>query len=283
MRLYKKIISSLIVAAALSAPVLYNTEAKAAEIMKVGSSSTQVSTLQWNLKSLGYFNYDKITGYYGYITQESVMRFQKQNNLVVDGIAGPQTLAKLDSLVSSGAVHTVRSGDTLWTISLRYGTTMDKLRTLNGLKSDTIYPGQVIRVPAQSVTSVKAPLSESQNPDLYWLSRIIHAESEAEPYTGKVAVGNVVLNRKASPDFPNTVKGVIFEYYKGIPQFSPVADGTIYNTPSQDSVRAAQEALNGARPVGSSTYFFNPDKSPAPWIVNNKTYVMRIGDHVFYR
>jgi len=119
--------------------------------------------------------------------------------------------------------------------------------------------------------------------DLYWLSRIIHAEAEAEPYKGKVAVGSVVLNRVKSSSFPSTIKGVIFEYYKGIPQFSPVADGTIYKTPSQESIQAAKDALNGVRPVSNSTYFFNPDKAKGSWIVQNKTLHTRIGNHVFYR
>ncbi len=121
------------------------------------------------------------------------------------------------------------------------------------------------------------------NNDVYWLSRIIHAEAGAEPYRGKVAVGNVVLNRVNSKEFPNTIYGVIFEYYKNIPQFSPVQDGTIYNTPSQESIQAAKESLNGVRPVGNSTYFFNPDKAAGTWIVRNKSYVTRIGGHVFYQ
>lgn len=119
--------------------------------------------------------------------------------------------------------------------------------------------------------------------DLYWMSRIIHAEAEAEPYAGKVAVGNVILNRVKSGSFPNTVKNVIFEYYKGIPQFSPVADGTIYNSPNSDSIKAAKAALSGTSYVVSSTYFFNPDKSEGSWIVKNKTLVRRIGNHVFYK
>ena len=119
--------------------------------------------------------------------------------------------------------------------------------------------------------------------DVYWLSRIVHAEAGAEPYQGKVAVGNVVLNRVKSKEFPNTVYNVIFEYYKNIPQFSPVADGTIYNIPSSESVKAAQEALNGSKPVGNATYFFNPDKAAGSWIVKNKTYVTKIGGHVFYQ
>lgn len=87
----------------------------------------------------------------------------------------------------------------------------------------------------------------------------------------------------ASSDFPNTVKSVIFEYYRGIPQFSPVEDGTIYNNPSEESIQAAKDALNGVKPVGTAIYFFNPDKATGKWIVNNKTYVTRIGGHVFYK
>ena len=41
--------------------------------------------------------------------------------------------------------------------------------------------------------------------------------------------------------------------------------------------------LSGVRPVGNSTYFFNPSKAAGTWIVQNKTYVVRIGNHVFYQ
>lgn len=125
--------------------------------------------------------------------------------------------------------------------------------------------------------------NEANSADIYWLSRIIHAEAGGEPYRGKVAVGNVVLNRVNSKDFPNSIYAVIFEYYRSIPQFSPVADGTIYNTPSSESIRAAKEAIGGSRPVGNATYFFNPDKASGRWIVRNKSFVTRIGDHVFYQ
>ncbi|WP_313758096.1 cell wall hydrolase [Tissierella sp.] len=118
--------------------------------------------------------------------------------------------------------------------------------------------------------------------DLLWLARIIEAEASGESYKGKVAVGSVILNRVNSKEFPNTVYGVIFEYYGKIPQFSPVAEGTIYNTPSEESVKAAKDAINGAKPVGNSTYFFNPAKAAGTWIVKNKTYVTKIGGHSFY-
>jgi len=155
-----------------------------------------------------------------------------------------------------------------------------RFQQMNGLRIDGIAGRQT---QSKLFSTAAARGASYSSTDLYWLSRIIHAEAETEPYSGKVAVGNVIMNRVKSESFPNTVKGVIFEYYKGIPQFSPVADGTIYNTPNGDSIKAAKAALSGTSYVGDATYFFNPSKSEGTWIVKNKTYVKRIGNHVFYR
>ncbi|MBE6972788.1 MAG: copper amine oxidase [Ruminococcaceae bacterium] len=113
---------------------------------------------------------------------------------------------------------------------------------------------------------------------LYWLSRVISAESQGEPLTGQIAVGNVVLNRLNSDVFPNDLYQVIFQ--PG--QFEPVENGTIHNDPYHLSVTAAKLCLEGARVVGDCMYFFAPDLSPGTWIVNNRTYYTTIGCHRFY-
>ena len=74
---------------------------------------------------------------------------------------------------------------------------------------------------------------------LYWLSRIISAESRGEPLLGQIAVGSVVLNRVRSPLYPATIYGVIFDRQYGV-QFSPVKDGSIYQAPHEVSVTAAK-------------------------------------------
>ena len=43
--------------------------------------------------------------------------------------------------------YTVRAGDTLWLISRRFGTTVDAIKGLNGLTSDVLNIGQVLRIP----------------------------------------------------------------------------------------------------------------------------------------
>ncbi|MBA53939.1 MAG: hypothetical protein CMK89_05740 [Pseudomonadales bacterium] len=46
--------------------------------------------------------------------------------------------------------HRVVKGDTLWGISKKHGTTVEALKRLNGLQSDTIYPDQILKIPPRS-------------------------------------------------------------------------------------------------------------------------------------
>ncbi len=117
--------------------------------------------------------------------------------------------------------------------------------------------------------------------ELYWLSRIINAESGVEPLRGKIAVGNVVLNRVKSADFPNNIKDVIFDNKFGV-QFTPTSNGTIYNEPNAESVVAAKICLEGYTVTQSALYFINDALATSHWVSNNCAYVMSIGSHDFY-
>ncbi len=123
-----------------------------------------------------------------------------------------------------------------------------------------------------------APYSQE---DLYWMSRIISAESRGEPLLGKLAVGTVVLNRVASGEFPDTIHDVIFDRQWGV-QFAPVANGSVYDEPTQESVLAAMLVLDGARAAGNSLYFLAPELTDNHWTMENRTYVTTIGCHWFY-
>ena len=126
--------------------------------------------------------------------------------------------------------------------------------------------------------SGEAPYSADE---LYWLSKIVSAESAGEINSGKVAVANVILNRVKSPEFPNTIYGVIFDNKYGV-QFTPTADGAIYNTPTSQSVTAAKRALLGEDVSRQCLYFLNPRTATNSWIIKNRTFYKRIGNHDFY-
>ena len=73
-------------------------------VLKYGSRSSAVRTLQENLTALGYYS-GVITGHYGDLTQEAVRSFQRRNDLTADGIAGARTLGRIAELlgVETGA------------------------------------------------------------------------------------------------------------------------------------------------------------------------------------
>lgn len=129
--------------------------------------------------------------------------------------------------------------------------------------------------------AVTSPNAVYDAEDLYWLSRIISAESQGEPLEGQIAVGNVVLNRVDSPEFPNSIREVVFDTNDGI-QFEPVGNKTIYNDPTDSAVKAAKMVLDGAETVGSCLYFYAPTLSKGLWVNANRDYFTTIGCHQFY-
>ncbi len=112
--------------------------------------------------------------------------------------------------------------------------------------------------------------------DLYLLARTIYAEGRGEPYTGQVAIGAVVMNRVRSPQFPNTISGVVYQKHA----FTAVSDGQINLTPDDKAMKAARDALNGWDPTGGALYYYNPAVATSAWIFDRQTITV-IGKHVF--
>lgn len=134
---------------------------------------------------------------------------------------------------------------------------------------------------SESLTPFVGGKSFYNSDDFYWLSRIINAEAGGEPFMGKIAVGNVVLNRVRSSAYPNTIYKVIFDRKHGT-QFSPVSFGTIYNTPNAESVLAAKICLEGYSLSNQILFFVNPKYATSNWIERNRPYAFTIGGHNFY-
>lgn len=129
--------------------------------------------------------------------------------------------------------------------------------------------------------SLESGPSYYDSDDLYWLSRIISAEAAGESLLGQIAVGNVVLNRVKSRQYPNTVYGVIFDRVGGT-QFSPVSMGTIYKAPTESSIIAAKICLEGYSISDRILFFMNPRIATNNWISKNRPYAFSIGNHDFY-
>jgi N-acetylmuramoyl-L-alanine amidase len=127
-----------------------------------------------------------------------------------------------------------------------------------------------------SSLATKNPSSGSDVTGL--LARLINGEARGETYQGQVAVGAVILNRVKSPEFPNTISGVI--YQKG--QFSCVTDGQFNKPIDKNSTiyKAAKEAMNGSDPSNGALFFYNAKTTKSKWLFTLKT-VKVIGQHTF--
>ena len=125
----------------------------------------------------------------------------------------------------------------------------------NGLTADGIAGEKTlaaIGISSSGGSSSGSGQTSSSSSDLNLLSRLVYGEARGEQYIGQVAVASVVLNRVSSPNFPNTVAGVI--YQRGA--FDVVSDGQINLSPNKTAKSAAQDALNGWDPSNRSIILF---------------------------
>ncbi len=145
----------------------------------------------------------------------------------------------------------------------------------NGLKADGAVGPSTAAALGITLTGTVAA-STYQESEVRILARLVSGEARGEPYVGQVAVAAVVLNRVKSPAFPNTISGVIFQ----TGAFDAVWDGQFDMEPTENSVRAARDALNGWDPTGGCLYYYNPSTATNSWIWTRQVQ-LTIGKHAF--
>ena len=220
--------------------------------------------------------YVPVAGFLTAALTESSIAFQ-EGQLIITGVT------------SSGEALTVtaRYGDSYIVANGRYlylenkvcysnGWTMAPIAILASIFSGTAFWGNnndCYAVLGDSLLISGDLFYDTEQLDL--LSHLIYAESGNQPLTGKIAVGNVILNRVEDDRFPSTLYDVI--YAKN--QFCVVRNGTIKLEPNEESIVAAKLTLEGIR-LTNALYFNRSGLNS--WAARNCTYVSTIGNHDFY-
>lgn len=208
--------------------------------------------------------------------EESVQNVQDTTEVVVSDINEDVAASKTEDVVTNGAVQVVTEEAVTTVTEPAVANAAPLTTTKEVTKTETVTKNETVDKKTSTTTTTTKVVEEKKttqtttskkkytNAELRLMSCIIYAEANGEPYAGKLAVGIVVMNRKSSKSFPNTVKGVIYQKY----QFGPVRNGSLnramkaydagkFTSPAAKAcVKAAKAALNGTKKVtyGSKTY-----------------------------
>ncbi|HJV17514.1 MAG TPA: cell wall hydrolase [Bacillales bacterium] len=166
--------------------------------------------------------------------------------------------------------YKVQTGDTYWKIATKFGVPVLNLMKTNHASGSYLRSGSTIAIPGSCISDADKNL----------IAQLVHAEAKGEPYAGKVAVATVILNRVASPDFPNTVKEVVYQKSNGYYAFTPVQNGAINQPADAASKAAVNEALSFRGQGKGSLFFYNPKTAVSKWIFSREVTVT-IGNHRF--
>jgi len=214
--------------------------------LRLGDKGADVTKLQQALAKKNLFS-GAATGIFDSKTKTALLKFQKANGLVADGIAGARTFSKL------------------------YNTTSTAV---------TVSASTFTSANMDSINSAAATFTQDQKDEVYLLAQIITAEARGQCYEGQVAVGSVVMNRVSSSG--SDVHSVIYAHNGTSYQFAPAKNGAINVAPTTSAYNAAVEAYMGAKPVANSLYFCDPVASPTCWQMLNRPLYRIIGSHAFF-
>ncbi|MBD2127125.1 peptidoglycan-binding protein [Microcoleus sp. ZQ-A2] len=103
-------------------------------MVKPGDRNSEVMALQQRLQRLGYFN-GPTTGYYGPLTKQAVLRYQRARGLAADGVVGTSTRSALRGQRKQ-AVEKIEPSHPIWQI----GDRDSKVREIQKILADSGYP-----------------------------------------------------------------------------------------------------------------------------------------------
>ncbi|MCL4521588.1 MAG: cell wall hydrolase [Firmicutes bacterium] len=227
----------------------------------------------------------------------SIAQLMRANHLTNDVIYANTTL-----LIPG--IYTTTTPDTLASVARQFHVTTAAIQALNPNAQNPLVVGEPLAIPYHLalpknvlLTSAYARnrLTVGSDPpsaraaatrerprlgadSIRLLAHLVQAEAGNQSFLGQVAVAAVVLNRLGAPGFPKSLAGVIEQ--PG--QFQCVANGTIYQPPSQRAWLAAKSAASGWDPTDGALYYYNPNLTANQWI-RTQPVVTQIGQQIFAR
>jgi peptidoglycan hydrolase-like protein with peptidoglycan-binding domain len=216
-------------------------------VLKVGSQGDEVKLLQQHLKDLKFFN-DEVTGYFGNVTKQTVIDFQKTKNLTADGVAGSETLNAISNSLKGNSTTSTNTSTQPTQTKTTTPTTEDTLT--KGMSGDVIIS---LQKQLTQIGAYDGPITGFFGPKTEEAVKKLQSKYELNP-TGIV---------------DGVTKGLIEQRLKdGVTKANPVSTTTskaVLKRGSQgEAVRLLQEQLTQIGVYnGPITSFFGPQTEEA--------------------
>lgn len=165
-------------------------------------------------------------GYYIVKKGDSLWSIASKNNTTVDNIKKLNNLSSNNLSVGQvlklsydtenedikeSNIYTVKKGDSLWLIANKYGTTVDKLKNANDLKSNTLSIGQTLIIPEKKESTSKISYVVKKGDSLWLIANKYDTTVEKIKSTNNLksntlSIGQVLVIPSSSEFITYTVK-----------------------------------------------------------------------------
>lgn len=145
----------------------------------------------------------------------TVDNIKKLNNLSSNNLSVGQVLklsydAENEDIKESN-IYTVKKGDSLWLIANKYGTTVDELKSVNNLKSNTLSIGQTLIIPEKNEGTSKISYVVKKGDSLWLIANKYDTTVEKIKSTNNLksntlSIGQVLVIPSSSEFITYTVK-----------------------------------------------------------------------------
>ncbi len=165
---------------------------------------------------------------------------------------------------------------------------------------DKVLFGLIAFVFILAFTFVGKAMGSDENGYRFCLAQNIYFEAGNQPFSGKLAVANVTINRTLDTQFPNNICGVVYQskrWYtsfktgeqvpvKGLCQFSWFCDGkpdeVLDSTTWLESIRVADLALDSGMDITDGALYYHADYIHPYW-ADHLERLVTIENHIFYK
>lgn len=172
----------------------------------------------------GYFNYNTAPNSYSTTKSGSKKRKTKSSSSKTTKSSTP--LKSFSTSTSGSVYHTVKSGENLYRIAMRYGVSQAAIKSANGLSSNAIRVGQKLRIPggkssSQDVTVTRQVAGTMTTPTKVTINSTAAATCSPAPKWGWPSQGSIAKTAAS------VSKGTAIKITGGAQALKAAASGTV--------------------------------------------------------